>query len=246
VKLGKLAPKENAKTLSMAKFLLPDAPPPPPAKTFWEYRVTAWPMFENDNVGDCVFACMGHMLENWSAHSGTEVALTDDLIISAYSAVTGYIPGNEATDNGCAITDALAWWQSTGLAGHKIDGWAALNYDNPLQLRQAIYIFGGLDVGLQLPNSAISQFNADQTWDVVPDDGGLAGGHSVPVLGYGRDGLACITWGKIQRMTNAFLTRYLDEAYGVVSLDWLAQNGEAANSLELPALRAALAALKAN
>ncbi|HVH85479.1 MAG TPA: hypothetical protein VM912_02060, partial [Terriglobales bacterium] len=179
------------------------------------------------------------------AHGSKELSPTDADVIAAYSAVAGYVLGDMSTDNGAAITDFLAWWQSTGLAGHKIDGWVAVDYTNPLHLRQAIYLFGGIDVGVQIPNVAMDQFSNGKAWDLVPDDGGIDGGHSVPVLGYGRAGFTCVTWGKLREMTNAWVTQYLDEAYALVSMEWLDANGEAPNHLDIAALREDLQALKA-
>ena len=51
-KLGKAPPKFNRKTLTLSRYLLPTAPAFPPAKTYWEYKVGAWPMFLNDQLAD--------------------------------------------------------------------------------------------------------------------------------------------------------------------------------------------------
>ncbi len=203
---GKTAPKPHLKTIPFARvFNAGNMLPPPPHKNFWEYKVKSWPMFDNDTLGDCVFAAGGHMIQNWTAHSGVEVVPADADILAGYEAVGGYIPGNPATDNGAAITDFLNYWQTKGFAGRKILGWCGIDVRNLVALKQALFLFGALDIGIQVPASAMSQFAAGAPWDVIDDDGGIQGGHSIPVMGQGANGMACITWGRIQYMTNAFI-----------------------------------------
>ncbi len=245
-KLGKLAPKPNSKTLKFSKYLKADALPAPPTKVFWEYKIPAptWGMFGNDTVGDCTCAAMAHMLMNWTAHTGSIVIPTDADVLKAYSAISGYDPVSGANDNGAAMTDVLAYWQSTGLAGHKIDGWVQIDHTNYKQVQQAIYLFGGLDIGVQFPNSAMDQTNAGKTWDVLPNDGGIDGGHCVCNFGYGAAGTTAVTWGQLQPMTWKWWKAYVDEAYAVVSLNWLDASGIAPSHLDVATLRADLQALK--
>jgi len=242
-KFGKDAPKPNKYTLTLNDYtgLLPA----PPSKTYWEYLVKQYPMMLNNTLGCCVFACGGHMVQNWTAHTGTLVTLPDADILAAYEAVGGYVPGNPATDNGAAITDFLAYWQKTPFGGVTIPGWAAVDYTNLTSVKQAIYIFGALDIGFQVPNSAMTQFQNGQVWDVVTPDGGNAGGHSVCVLGYGADGFACITWGQIQYMTNAFFSAYVDEIYAILTPQWIKSTSLSPSGFDMAALQTDLQALKA-
>ena len=246
LRLGKLAPKVHPKTLLFSKYLKADAPPLPPQKVYWEYKVPAdaWQMFGNDDIGDCTCACIAHMLMLVTAHTGSMVtpALAD--VIKVYSAVTGYDPSTGANDNGAAITDILEYWRTVGIAGHKILGWAQIDQTNKVAMRTAIYLFGGVDIGFNVPQSAMDQFQAGEPWDVVPDSP-IEGGHSVPNFGDGADGETCVTWAKLQQMSNQFLQTYCDEAYAVVTQDWIDQkSGLAPSHLDVDALIADLAALK--
>jgi hypothetical protein len=255
MKLGKLAPKHNDKTLLFSKYLKADAPPPPPKKVWREYKIPAdaWQMFANDTVGDCTCAAIAHMLMLVTAHTGKLVTPQLSDVLYAYSAITGYdasqtdASGNNPTDNGAAITDVLAYWQQTGLAGHKILAWAQIDYQNVLTRHQGIYIFGANDIGVQLPAIAQQQFADGQTWDVVPDDGGIAGGHCIVEAGYGKQGSDVVTWGNgQQKATNAWSAKYVDEAYVVITQDWInVASGLAPNLLNLDALVLDLQALKA-
>ncbi len=246
LKFGKLPPKFNRKTLRLSNYITGTLPTAP-AKLWREYKVppTAWGMDMNDTVGDCTCAAIAHMVMLFTAHTGAMVTPTDDQVIAVYSAVTGYVPGDQSTDNGAAITDVLAYWQSTGIAGHKILGWAQIGLTPP-QIKLAMYLFGAVDIGFNVPQSAMDQFQTGQNWDVVSPDGGIIGGHSVPLFGAGSAGFDCTTWGANQKLTNAFAAAYVDEGYVVVTQDWInAASGLAPNQFDLATLQADLAAVRA-
>jgi hypothetical protein len=247
-KLGKLAPKKNLKTLSFARYFLAGDLPTPPPKVFREYKVPAvkWGMYGNDAIGDCTCAAIAHMLMLVTAHTGTMVVPPEQDVLDFYSAVSGYVPGDASTDNGAAITDVLERWQTVGLSGHKILGWASIDHLNPVALKTAIYLFGAVNIGIQVPAVAMEQFDAKQAWHIVADDGGNEGGHSIPVFGYGSLGFTANTWAANQQYTNDWGAQYIDEAYAVVTEDWINQaTGKAPNQLDVAALTADLAALKA-
>jgi hypothetical protein len=82
------------------------------------------------------------------------------------------------------------------------------------------YLFGAVGIGLQLPASALLQTEQGLAWDVAADTT-MAGGHYVPLVGRQADGLHVVSWGAIQRMTEAFLTQYCDEAVAYVSQECL-------------------------
>jgi hypothetical protein len=249
-KLGKLPPKKNSKTLDFAKYLLPNAPPPPPEKTYWEYKIPpdTIGMYDNDQIGDCTCAEVAHHLMLVTAHTGKVVIPEVADVVAMYSAICGYDPsqtqpdGSNPTDTGCAITDVLNYWQLTGLAGHKILGWAAVDYTNLLRRSQGVYIFAGCSVGVQLPAIAQTQFSNGQTWDVVADDGGIDGGHNILESGYGDRGRNYETWGQgDQKGTNAWDAKYADESYIVITSDWVNNaTGLAPNQLNMDALQADL------
>src|SRR5260221_6384035 len=125
MKLGKLAPKRSLKTLALGNYLSSGKLPVPPVFNAWENSLQApWQVLKNDVLGDCTCAAVGHMIMNWTSNTGSLVTPTDDQIVKAYSAVSGYVPSNESTDNGAVELDVLNYWKSTGIAGHKILGFA--------------------------------------------------------------------------------------------------------------------------
>lgn len=218
--------------------------PTPPVSIDWQSRVANWPMYLNDQIGDCTCAAVGHLIEAETTYGqGATVTVTDQDVLTMYEAVSGYNPANPSTDQGAVIQDVLGYWQKTGMAGHKIVAYASVDVANMTEIRQAIDLFGAVDVGINFPSSAMDQFNAGQTWDVVAGSS-IEGGHCVPVGAYGTDSsLTCVTWGKQQKMTAAFWQRYVDEAWVVITQDWLSAKGLDPQGLNLYQLGQDYAAL---
>jgi hypothetical protein len=114
-------------------------------------------MMENDQLGDCTCAAAGHLIMEWTKNAqSTMVTPTDDQIVAAYSAITGYNPQTGANDNGAVEVDVLNYWRQTGIAGHQIQAYMALEPSNHQHVMDAVWIFGGCYIGLALPKSAQS------------------------------------------------------------------------------------------
>ena len=248
-KLGKLAPKPHPKTLKMAKYFGANLLPSPASKVFREYKTPpeAKQMFANDTLGDCTCAGAANLLILWTCHTGSVVIPTLDEVIAMYSAISGYNPQTGANDSGAAMTDALAYLQGTGLAGHKILAWGQIDQTN-LQHRQvAVDLFGGTYVGVQLPGAAEQQFNDGENWEVTnSEDDQPVGGHCIIHPGYGSEGGDYVTWAKWdQKASSAWETAFIDEEYCIITEDWLdAVTQKTPGGLDLATLQADLAALK--
>lgn len=241
MKLGKAPARHDARTLRMARYLTTLVSPP--AAIDYTKLVSAWPMMLNDKLGDCTCACAGHFIQEWTTLTQKPFVPVDAAVEAMYSAITGYQPGNPATDNGAVVLDVLNYWRQIGLAGHRIMAYAAVNPGHLLEVQASIYLFGGMYLGVQLPASAQDQ----DVW-TVPDGGpvrggevGSWGGHAVPVMAYDTEGLTCITWGATKRMSWAFFQTYCDEAYAVLSPDWIiAATQVAPNNFDLGLLQTEL------
>ena len=242
VKLGKRPAKHDSRTLQLAKYTA-KAPPAPPTHDDWERKVHHWPMMKNDIVGDCTCACAGHMIEQWTTYSRTPFTPTDQQVIATYSAITGYDPATGNHDDGAAILDVLNYWRNKGIAGHKIMAFVTLDPSSHTEVEDSVFLFGNCYLGMQLPLSA-----QDQTVWAVPPGGpagpgspGSWGGHAIPVVAYDPRGLTVVTWGALKRMTWGFLYAYCDEAYAVLSQDWISRTTNlAASGFDLAALRSDL------
>jgi hypothetical protein len=244
LRFGKKLPKFHPKTLLLKDYLPKTALPAPPVANGWEYAVSdaTWSqsMLGNDSVGDCVEVMALHYIMAAQGNVGNRVTFTTDQAIQLYSAITGYNPSDPHTDQGTAITDLLAYWQNTGIYGHKILGWAAVNPSDLAQVRAALYAFGGLLAGIQVTSEMMQEFQDSQPWNSFGGD--VEGGHGVPILGYGRLGQTVITWAKRQQ-SNLDFWSVVDELYCVVTPDWLDAQGKSPSGLDLQTLQSDLSAV---
>lgn len=246
-KLGKLPKRVDARTLKLARYAdLSQLPPIPPSSS-WSRAVKSWPMFLNDRLGDCADAGAAHMLQAWNASAGRVYLPSDDDVLEFYEATTGYNPADPATDQGSVLIDVLNYWRSTGFAGHKIAAYVEVDFADPRELQAAIYLFGGVYAGVELPLVAQNQ----AVWGVNPGpevksrDGapGGWGGHCVPLFDYWNqsrgDFYNCVTWGAVKRLTGDWFRAYASECYAIVTEDFLAAGRDAAG-LDIAALESDL------
>jgi len=241
VKLGKLPYRHDDRTLRLANYLTPQLPPPP-ASVDLTHTVATWPMYRNDQLGDCTCAAAGHMVELWSAVTGKQVTPTDSQIVTMYEKVSGYTPGDPSTDNGAVELDVLNWWRKHGLDGYKIDAFALVTPSQNDNVRQALQLFDGVYLGLNLPRTAQAQIGS--LWEVPPQgpylDGapGSWGGHAVNVAAYDQTTVTVVTWGKLQAMSWKFFNTYCDEAWALLPANW---KSRAPRGFDFAALEADLA-----
>ena len=240
MKLGKLAAKKDPRNLKLATYL--PSLPPIPAACDWSHNIINWGMMLNDSIGDCTCAAAGHLIEQWTANAGVMVVPPDTTILSAYEAITGYKPDDSNTDNGANELDVLNYWRQTGIAGHTIGAFVSINPGNVAHVKASVYIFGGCYIGVQLPLSAQDQ----NIWD-VPEGGAVGtgspgswGGHAVEVVSYNTAGLTVVTWGALMPVTWNFWNTYCDEAYAILSNDFLVGGTTTPDGFNLAALNADL------
>jgi len=207
--------------------------------------VTDWQMAANDQIGDCTIAGAAHMFAAMSIYGGHgEPLFSDQEIITAYSAVSGYVPGDPSTDNGAVMQDVLNYLKTTGMTDatgrlHKIAGYAAFgNPADEILLAQVLNTFGSVYVGVNLPQSAEDEFANGQPWDWQPSSP-IAGGHCIALQERSVGGIGVlryVTWGAVQHTTRGFQRHYAEEAWCVVSEDWVTANGDSIEGLDLEQL----------
>lgn len=239
MKLGKLPGRAAQRALRLENYL-PPALAPAPVSVDWGTGIADWGPMGNLECGNCVVAAFGHAIMAWTVAAGALRRPSDDDVVAFYAALSGYVAGDPLSDRGAVIADGLDRWRNTGLAGDMLTAAAKIDITQIENLKRTIALLGCADLGVTLPASAQTQ----AVWDVVPDDGGVWGGHSILAVSYDLDGVTCITWGAPKRMTWGFITRYADEAWALVSRDFLTAAGVTPGALNLDQMAADLAALK--
>lgn len=242
-RLGKHPKKENAQTFKLVKYIsLPNLPKIPTSFAYSRH-VSGWPMYLNNDLGDCVLAEQGHHVQAITASAGHQVNVTDDDVLHAYEAVGGYRPGDPSTDNGAVILDAMSYWRKTGIGGHRIAAFADVAVHDHLLVKAGIYLFGGLSIGLNLPIAAQSM---GRNW-IKPrtmtgsGEPGSWGGHCVYLVDYTSRGLVIVTWGELVHMSYGFFDAYCDEAWAAISKEFIdANTGKSERGLDMAQLQADL------
>lgn len=203
--------------------------------------VPSWPMYLNDQIGDCAEAGAGHAAQAITAWLGTPVTPTDADVESLYSTVAGYVPGDPSTDNGTNLQDLLTWWRQNTWGGLEVSAFAQVKRWDAAALRACLYYYGTVYVGVNFPNGGMAQFDNDQPWTVVPGDT-IDGGHCVVLqeVTMGMDELYWVSWGRLQRSSLAWWWKYAEEAWVVLTSQVLANPPPGLDAASLQAEFAAL------
>lgn len=204
----------------------------PPASCDYTQRAKAAlsRMYLNDQLGDCVPACILHAEGVFTANaSGNPVMFSDENVRKVYAGASGgTFPGQ---DEGCDLQTALTWWENHGLGivggGQAPLGFLAVNAKDPIECRQCIYLFENLIFGIELPDTWYQAsdrpgffWNASSGTKSNPDFG-----HCVGSFGYGQN-FEISSWGMEGKMTDAGVAFSASEQnggelYSVLTMDIL-------------------------
>jgi hypothetical protein len=250
VRLGRKPARHDDRTLRMAKYLTPRSLPTLPTSVDWGHGTSSWGMMLNDQYGCCTAAGAGHLFKLWNDRVGRHSTILDADVLAFYRICTKwegaeFDPDTGVNDNGCVELDVLKQLKTWGIAGRKIDAYVSMPKHRHELLKAGIYMFGGIYVGVSLPNSAQDQ----GVWRVTDPrlqgdaEPGSWGGHCVIITGYDQGGMTCVTWGQEKRLTWDWWDAYGDEAYALLAQDWIGQNQLAPSSFNFAQLKADLEAL---
>ena len=186
----------------------------------------------------------------WTANAGKELIIPDNKILAFYKHFSHGDP-----DAGANMLDVLKYWRTAGLAGDKIMAFVQIETGNNTQVMNAVNLFGNCYIGVSLPNFAVPK-NTDPLqipWVLPP--GGATGkdnspnpnnGHCIPAVGYDQRNIYVVTWGQLKSMSWQFYDAYMDEAYAVLSMDWINKKvGTSPSGFDLATLEKDLAQVTA-
>jgi hypothetical protein len=203
----------------------------------------------NENLGDCTCAAVGHAIQVWSFNAaGAMVTPTDKQIEVLYERTGGYVPGDPNTDQGAIEQVVLQYWLQNPVDKNKLAAFIEIEPTSDEHMRQAIYECGAVYIGLNVPSYLQNLENAGDTWDVCSHaDNTIVGGHCVIAVGYDPEGnLIIISWGMRFKMTPAFVTQFVDEAYALADREWIKRTGKSPGGLTLAELEALMQPMQWN
>lgn len=174
---------------------------------------TLKPPLGTDGYGDCVAVMFAKYKTICAALVGQKVIPDSNDIVNTYLKLSG-------GDNGLSIADTLDYAIKNGLFGEKPVAKVFIQPGNWDHMRLAMYMFGGLCVGIQCTDAMLAQFDSGQPWDGT---GTVEGGHGILLPDFADDGsVEVLTWGGIiQALPSSFAL--MDEGWALASAE-LASN----------------------
>jgi hypothetical protein len=207
-------------------------------------KVSSFPMYANDTVGDCTCAGFGHLVAMLTAFSGQVLGgamFTDTEILKMYSAITGYNPATGANDNGAELYQVCQYMMSTGLTDtsgkvHKIAGYADIaSFNNLGYLKQVLNAFGAVYLGVSVGDADQQSFSDGEPF-TLPANGKQVGPNGIDhcvvlsLSAFGDAGVTddetIITWGAEEKINVPWAWTNIGEAIAVISTDWMEANGD--------------------
>ena len=229
IKLGRKRPVARGPRFKLNNYLMKAMPAPPPTCDYTPLAaVPLANVYLNDSLGDCVIAGIAHVDGVLTGNVGDAATFTDQQITVLYSAIGGYVPGDDSTDNGCDEQTALNYFQQHGLlpdGSHKAQAWVSVDGSNTTECMTALWLFENLFFGIELPDAWVSPFpsNPGFTWDVA-GDADPSNGHCVTGFAYDAAGVTIDSWGMLGKITWAAIAKYAStagsgELYTILSQD---------------------------
>lgn len=241
---------------SAVRLMAPALPPTPVSHDWSASLPTDLGMMLNDRYGDCVFAAAYHSIQLCTRLArGVEVTEPDRYVQQAYSEVTGFNPDDPTTDRGTVMQDAMKYALTKGLPiepapaprdRHKYLAYIEVDPRNMDDMCEAIYQFGAVHIGFQVPAWLFADGTPPQIWDQGADPT-IEGGHCVLLSGFDRGAqrFNVVSWGLHNyQMTWRFFQRYADEAYAVADPSWIEVTGRTPLGLTTDQLRRLMASIR--
>lgn len=220
LRLGKLAPKFPGALRTLDFYVagpLPAAPASVAPPAFAD-----WAVLGNDRYGDCGVAGLQHLFEaDATITDETEAWPSDQQVIDYYLAYT------DGQDTGVVLSEFLEFVRANGfIDAHTVAAYAPVDHDDVTLLQQSVWLFGAAYCGISVTQGMMEQFQAGQPWTVPSAADPVIGGHCVPCVGYDDSTLTVVTWGQEQRMTYSAWHRLGDEAWAVLTGEFVAAHGD--------------------
>lgn len=243
MKLGDKGPKYDhlGRTVQLRDFLAP-ALAYPEACDLTEGLAPDEDDLGNQSIGLCAIAAPAHKVRWLDQLNKRPPRVDTNAVVAQYSALTGYVPGDESTDNGTYALDVFKAWRSSGLFGlAPITAFAQVNYLDREEVAKATFLAGGVFLALSLPKRCAAGDPRDvDIWDVPADGdfGGELGGHMVWL-----HGSCCNSWGRQIVVTPELIAARAYDAFVAFGDDDLLPGGRAFSGLDAAGMMAAIKAV---
>lgn len=196
---------------------------------------TPWGVLGNDQYGDCGPAGLDHLFMADALITAEDAAgfPSRDDVVQYYLTYTG------GKDSGVVLSDYLKYVRANQFFGHTVAAYAPVSVSDVRTLHFAVNAYGGAYAGITVTDAMMEAFDAGRPWTLLDLFSPVAGGHCVPVVGYDSSHLYAVTWGKVQAISYAAWHYIADEAWAVITGEFVAKNSDG-RGISLDALNADL------
>ncbi len=196
---------------------------------------TAWGVLGNDEYGDCGPVGLDHlfMADALITAQDAESFPSRDDVVQYYLTYTG------GQDSGVVLSDFLRYVRANQFFSHQVAAYAPVSVSDVRTLHFAVNAYGGAYAGITVTEAMMTAFDAGRAWTLPDLFSPVAGGHCVPIVGYDNLHLYAVTWGRVQPVSYAAWHYIADEAWAVISGEFVAKNSDG-RGISLDALNADL------
>lgn len=205
-------------------------------------------MMLNDQLGCCFEAAIYHGDQVRTLYAGGTMVTQPDADVKYLYECTGYIDGDESTDNGSDPAQVISYIEDNGLPegsdGSKAKILVAsfeIDPRNMGDVAEAMDACGGLMVGI---NASQNIMDSD-VWDYDPNSPEI-GGHEIfcAKLLTPASNVGFISWGSsLYEMTPAFWQHQVNQCTACVWEDWATKTGKTPFGMTIPQLRNEMSAI---
>jgi hypothetical protein len=168
----------------------------------------------NDRVGDCTCAMHGHYVNyvDWLCGTGDGFLVNANDALDMYEWVASWngVIGS-GSDDGAFLEQTHQYMARFGLKGKKLLQSVRVIWPDYV-IKLAIYGFLQISFGLVVPETALQQYRAGQPWTLTNKKSPIIGGHAITGIGYDKDFVYVMTWGRLMPMSYDFIEFYGFEA----------------------------------
>lgn len=195
-------------------------------------------------VGDCVDAMASNAIQEWRHAAGKPLApLNGATAVQAYSETTGYVIGDESTDQGTDMRQHASWWRKTGMPDadghrHKIGAYAVFNPTELDEVWAGIQAFGGVGLAVDFPDYADDEFAKHEAWNYRAGGSSL-GGHAIWLPRKRK----VYSWAREFGIGDKFITTRGQQGFAYISAEFLDGSKHTPDGLDVAALNRILASL---
>jgi hypothetical protein len=213
---GKAPATRDERDLKLADVRLPGEPVPEEYDVDDNHKEIPMPppTYQNPPQNNCVIAGRAHQTLRFElTEQRVLINITDADVDREFKKET---TGGRTDIN---VRESLDLWRKRGweAAGQhlKIKAYTKIEPIDPEQIKHMIYVNLGVGLGFQLPESALTEFRNGEPWGATRARS-AAHSHYVYVPGYTKHGPVCVTWGRKQQMSWAFVDKYCEEAWTII------------------------------